>query len=120
MALHADLYLDRIDLTRHFGQETCQVCRVDSLAELIDRLRSGQLSPGRCPHWPRERVEALRVAVDADKTLPAIPSLTTPCPTKTGLFDLNGPTAGSPLSLMAHWGHLFAAGRHEQLLHQPA
>lgn len=97
MPLHADLYLDRIDLTRYAGAETCQVCRVDSLEELLDRLRSGQFCPGQCPHWPRERVEAFRLAIDAGKSLPTIPSLTVPRPTESGLFELNAPVADSPV-----------------------
>jgi hypothetical protein len=48
MPLHADLYLDRIDLFRYADTETCQVCRVDSQAELLDRLRSGEFCSGRC------------------------------------------------------------------------
>jgi len=97
MPLEADLYLDRIDLTRYVETETCQVCRVDSLAELLDRLRSGQLCGGQCPHWPRERVEAFRMAINAGRALPTIPSLEVPSPTEAGLFDLNGPTAASPV-----------------------
>jgi hypothetical protein len=97
MPLSADLYLDRMDLSRHVDTETCQVCRVDSLAQLIDRLRAGQLCAGQCPHWPRERVEAFRVAVEAGQVLPAIPSLSSPRPTDVGWFDLNGPKSGSPV-----------------------
>ncbi|MFH1267219.1 MAG: hypothetical protein ABIK89_15935 [Planctomycetota bacterium] len=97
MPLHADLYLNRIDLARYTDTETCQICRVDSLAELVDRLRSGQICPGRCPHWPRERVEAFQMAIDAGKVLPSIASLDVPQPTKAGPFDVNGPTAGSPV-----------------------
>ena len=97
MPLYADLYLDRIDLTRHTGTQTCQVCRVDSLAELLNRLRSGEFCPGQCPHWPRERVEAFQMAIDAGKVLPRIPSLSVPQPAEPGLFDVNGPTAGSPV-----------------------
>lgn len=99
MPLNADLYLDRIDLTRYADAETCQICRVDSLAELLDRLRSGQVCPGRCPHWPRQRVEAFQMAIDAGKMLPSIASLDVPQPTKAGLFDLNGPDAGAPVLL---------------------
>ena len=58
MPLHADLYLDQIDFRRHADMEICRICQVDSLEELLDRLRSGQLTGGRCPHWPRERVAA--------------------------------------------------------------
>ena len=97
MPLDADLYLDRIDLTRYASTEACQVCRVDSLSELVDRLRSGQLCGGQCPHWPRERVEAFQTAINADRALPVIPSLDIPHPTEAGLFDLNGATAGSPV-----------------------
>lgn len=97
MSLEADLYLDRIDWTRHADTETCQVCRVDSLEELLDRLRSGRICAGQCPHWPRERVEAFRLAIDAGQALPTIPSLSVPRPTETGLLDLNGPTAASPV-----------------------
>jgi len=97
MPLHADLYLDRIDLGRYAGAETCRVCQVDSLEELVERLRSGQLASGRCPHWPRERVEALRTAVDAGEVLPVIPSLDVPRPTDPGVLDLNGATAESPM-----------------------
>jgi len=97
MPLYADLYLDRIDLTRHAGAEMCQVCRVDSLAELVARLRSGQVCPGQCPHWPRERVEAFLMAIDSGEALPAIPSLDVPRPTGAGFYELNEPTAASPV-----------------------
>jgi CO dehydrogenase/acetyl-CoA synthase gamma subunit (corrinoid Fe-S protein) len=96
MPLHADLYLDRIDLSRYADTETCQVCRVDSQAELLDRLRSGKLCSGRCPHWPRERIEAFQMAVNAGQTLPTIPSLQVPRPTAAGWFGLNEPSAESP------------------------
>ena len=97
MSLQADLYLNRIDLTRHADTETCHVCRVRCQAELLERLRSGQFCPGQCPHWPRERVEAFRLAINAGEVLPAIPSLNVPRPTEAGLFGLNGPTAVSPV-----------------------
>jgi len=96
MPLYADLYLDRIDLARHAGTETCRVCQVESMEELLDRLRFGRFCPGQCPHWPRERIEAFRMAINAGKVLPAVPSLDLPRPTKAGWFDLNGPTAVSP------------------------
>jgi hypothetical protein len=97
MPIHADLYLDRIDLTRYLGTETCQVCRVDSLSELVDRLRSGQFRRGQCPHWPRERVEAFQMAIDAGKVLPQTPALDVPRPAGVGPFDVNGATTVSPV-----------------------
>ena len=97
MALHADLYLDRIDLARYAGAETCEVCRVDSLAELIGRLRSGRICAGRCVHWPRQRVDAFRMALEAGQALPSIPSLDVPRPTEAGMLDLNDPSPVSPV-----------------------
>jgi acetyl-CoA decarbonylase/synthase complex subunit gamma len=102
MPLDADLYLDRIDLTRYADTETCQICRVDSLEDLLDRLRSGQFCPGQCPHWPRERVEAFRLAIDAGRSLPAVPSLTVPRPAEAGFFELNGPAADSPVLITSN------------------
>jgi len=97
MSLSADLYVDRIDLARHVGEKTCEVCRVDSLEELLERLRSGRICEGKCVHWPRRRVEAFRAAMNAGEVLPQIPSLSTPRPSDIGLFDLGGATADSPL-----------------------
>lgn len=97
MPLHADLYVDKIDLDRHVGGQTCRICRVASLDELVERLRSGQISAGKCPHWSAERIEAFRYALDAGESLPTIPSLEVPRPAEVGLFDLNEPTHESPL-----------------------
>ena len=97
MPLHADLYLDQIDLARHAPAATCDVCHVGSLDELLDRLRSGRIAGGQCAHWPRERVEAFRTAIDAGETLPAVPSLDVPRPVEAGPLELNEPTADSPV-----------------------
>lgn len=102
MPLHADLYLDRIDLARYTGTEMCQICHVDSHEELLARLRSGQVCPGQCPHWPRERIEAFQSAIDAGQNLPTVPSLTVPRPTDAGLFGLNAPTINSPVLITSN------------------
>ena len=68
---------------------------MDSLAELLDRLRSGQFRPGQCPHWPRERVEAFRLAINAGEALPTIPSLGVPRPAEAGWLELNAAAADS-------------------------
>jgi len=93
----ADLYLDRMDLARHLGSEACQICRVDSLEELLDRLRAGQVCPGQCSHWPRQRVEAFHHAINAGTILPTIPSLDVPRPGSAEPIDLNEPTEASPV-----------------------
>ena len=97
MPLHASLYLDRIDLASHLGPEACSVCRVGSQEEFLARLRAGRVCAGQCPHWPRERIEAFRIALDAGRILPVIPSLDVPRPAPPGLAGLNGPSAHSPV-----------------------
>ena len=97
MPLHADLYVDRINLPQPVGTETCQVCRVDSWEELIERLRDGRIGEGQCPHWPAERIELLRRAADASEVLPDVPSLDVPRPTEPGVMELNEPTDDSPV-----------------------
>lgn len=97
MPLHADLYLDRIDLARYAPAEMCDVCHVDSLDELVARLRAGKVCAGACPHWTPERLEAFRLAVSAEEYVPQVPSLDVPRPAEVGLLDLNDPDADSPL-----------------------
>ena len=91
MAKKLKLRVAQMDLARHLDTETCQVCHVDSLAELIERLKSGQFCAGQCPHWPQERVEVFRLAMEAGQSLPTIPSLSVPRPTETGRFELSTP-----------------------------
>jgi len=97
MPLSADLYLDQIDLARHWGRETCEVCHVDSLQELLERLRAGRVCIGQCLHWTKERVEAFQIALDSGCVLPQIPCVSVPQPVEAGLFGVNGPTAASPV-----------------------
>jgi len=104
MPLHANLYLDQIDFRRHADMEFCRICQVDSLEELLDRLRSGQLTGGRCPHWPRERVAAFRLVLNAGQTLPVIPSLDIPRPIEPGVLNLNGATAAAPALVTGNSG----------------
>lgn len=102
MPLNADLYLDRMDLARHLGPEACQICRVDSLDQLLDRLRAGQVCPGQCIHWPRRRVEAFQAAINAGTMLPTIPSLDVPRPINAGPIDINEPTESSPVLITSN------------------
>lgn len=97
MPLYADLYLSQIDLSRYADTGTCRVCHVDSFEQLVERLRSGQLCAGRCPHWPAERIEAFRTAIDAGRMLPSIPSLDVPRPTESGPIGLNEPNWSAPV-----------------------
>jgi hypothetical protein len=95
--VNANLYLDRMDLARYCGGETCELCRVDSFPELLERLRSGGMATGACPHWPAWRREAFALAMNAGEFLPPVPSLPLPRPAPAGLIALNAAEAAAPV-----------------------
>lgn len=97
MPLHADLYLDRIDVDRYTGGPMCDICHVDSREAFVERLREGRICEGVCPHWPADRVAAFRMALEAGETLPTVPSLDVPRPTDVGAIALNAPGQDAPL-----------------------
>jgi len=97
MPRNADLYLNRIAFDRYTSGESCELCRVDSLDELVNKLRRGEMPTGPCAHWPPERRTAFCTALDADQFLPRIPALEFPRPVDAGLFEFNSPTEKSPL-----------------------
>jgi len=97
MAPDASLYLDRMDLERYCAGETCELCRVDSFEELIDKLKSGRLKGGTCHHWPEWKARAFEAALAAGERMPQVPSLTVPRPTEPGLVELNDAGGGDPL-----------------------
>lgn len=97
MPRNADLYLNRIAYDRYASGESCELCRVDSLDELVNRIRRGEIPTGPCTHWPPERRTAFRAALNAEKFLPEVPVLEFPRPVESGLFEFNPPTEKSPL-----------------------
>jgi len=97
MPRNADLYLDRIAFDRYASGASCELCRVDSLDELVNRLRRGEIPTGPCTHWPPERRTAFCTALDASEFLPEIPVLEFPRPVDSGIFEFNPPTEKSPI-----------------------
>jgi hypothetical protein len=97
MSPNANLYLDRMDLAGYAGGPVCSLCRVDSFADLIERIRSGERAQGLCPHWPAWRREAFRLAVSAGEYLPGVPALEFPRPAEVGVIELNGAGPASPV-----------------------
>lgn len=97
MSPDADLYLEKMSLEKYCANDQCELCRVDSFDELIERIKSGRLPGGACPHWPPAKLKAFTLALEAGDYLPAVPSIDTPRPAEPGLFEMNEPDAGSPL-----------------------
>ena len=97
MSPDANLYADKIDLSSYCDGDACSLCKVDSLDELVERIRSGATAGAVCPHWPKWRVEAFELAAKAGEVMPAVPSLQFPRPVPPGLLELNGPGPAAPV-----------------------
>jgi len=97
MSPDADLYIDRMDLASYRGGEVCELCKVDSFEELVERIKAGRTAGGLCPHWPEWRRQAFDLAVRAGEVLPSVPSIDVPRPVDAGMLELNHGGPGSPL-----------------------
>lgn len=97
MSPDANLYLDKMELEKYCPKENCELCRVDSFDEFLDRIKKGGLKGGDCPHWPAKRLEAFRQAVTADQVFPSVPSIDTPRPAAPGLMELLETGPASPV-----------------------
>jgi len=97
MALNANLYFDEMDLQKYCPGEACELCKVDSFDEFLDRLKSGQIKGGVCPHWSSSRIEAFRIAVEANGFVEPVPMLDVPRPTEPQVLGLNDPGPDAPV-----------------------
>ena len=97
MAPDANLYFDEMELGKYCPGEACELCKVDSFDEFVQRLKSGQLNGGICPHWSSSRIEAFRIAVEADGFVQPVPMLDVPRPTDPGVVELNNPGPYAPV-----------------------
>lgn len=97
MAPNANLYFDEMELGKYCPGEVCELCKVDSFDEFLQRLKSGQLKGGACPHWSSSRIEAFRIAVEANDFVRPVPMLDVPRPTDPGVLELNDPGPDAPV-----------------------
>jgi len=93
----ADLYLDQIDLGKYFSEKECKKCGLHSCKELVEKLHSGEFSFSDLKWFSRPRANALQVALQAKKVLPAVPAIQLPQPGPTGLVQLNHPNPSDPV-----------------------
>lgn len=97
MALDANLYLDEMALAKYCPEKACELCKVTSFDEFLQRLKNGQLKGGTCPHWSSARIEAFRIAVEADDLVQPVPMLDVPRPTESQVLELNDPGPDAPV-----------------------
>lgn len=88
MSPDVDLYFKKMELDKYCPAESCEVCKVESFGDFVDKLKSGEVKSGSCPHWPAWRLEAFRLAVTASDYIPPVPMLDLPRPAEAGLIEL--------------------------------
>jgi len=93
----ADLYIDEIDYEGYLKAEDCVRCGAGSCTALIERLRSGGAYEELLEGLDRVTGRALKTAVDIERNLPPVPSITVPRPVRPELVELNGPGPGDPV-----------------------
>jgi hypothetical protein len=95
--LHANLYLDRIEVAPYLTPEEVRASGARDAQDLAARLREGTLSLGDCPFFSSRKRYALSLALRAAEVLPPVQSLEFPRPIPTDLFELNEPGPGDPV-----------------------
>jgi CO dehydrogenase/acetyl-CoA synthase gamma subunit (corrinoid Fe-S protein) len=95
--LKANLYLDKIELSRYLSPRECRVADVRDNAALAARLQAGQLRPEDCPGLSPQKRYALSLALRAGDIMPPVQSLDLPRPVPANLFEINAPGPADPV-----------------------
>jgi CO dehydrogenase/acetyl-CoA synthase gamma subunit (corrinoid Fe-S protein) len=95
--LHADLYVDKIQIAPYLTPQECSGMGVKDCAELASRLQQGLLRPEDCRGLNYQKRYALSLALRAREILPPVPSLDLPRPLRPDLFEINEPDRVSPV-----------------------
>ncbi len=95
--LHANLYVDRIEVAPYLTPEEVRQSGARDAGELAAWLREGQISPANCPFFSAAKRHALSLALGAAEVLPPVQSLEFPRPIPPDLFELNEPGPEAPV-----------------------
>lgn len=95
--LHANLYLDRIELAPYLTSEEVKESGARDAKELAALLRDGKVSPADCPFFTPTKRYALSLALRAAEVLTPVQSLEFPRPISPDLFELNEPGPEAPV-----------------------
>ena len=98
MVLKADLYLDRIQISKYLPKEECnQSCGFLSCEEWIQNLKEGRAHVAQCQRISPNFSYALEVVLSLDSILPVIEVTQHPVQGILGLHEINQPDAESPV-----------------------
>jgi CO dehydrogenase/acetyl-CoA synthase gamma subunit (corrinoid Fe-S protein) len=95
--LKADLYADKIALAPYLTPEECREFGGSDCAQVVARLRAGNLKPEDCRALSPAKRYALSLAVRALEVLPPVQSLELPRPVPPELFEINEPGPDAPV-----------------------
>jgi len=98
MAIKADLYLDRIEISKYFPQERCSKgCGFSSCGEWLQHLKQGKAHQNQCRQLNTNLGYALEVVLSLDSVVPAIEITQHPVQGILGLHDVNGAGPEAPV-----------------------
>ena len=98
--MHADLYIDHIDVSKYLPMEDCLKCGY-TCKEFAEKLKKREIDVNKCPHLNNKQKEYIKMVVNAESVLPKIPIYPSTITTKTG-FVMTG-TKNSPILVTANY-----------------
>ncbi|RLI77324.1 hypothetical protein DRP05_10455 [Archaeoglobales archaeon] len=100
--MHADLYIDHIDVSKYLPMEDCLDCGF-TCKQFAKRLIKREVDVNKCPHLSGKQRDYIKMVVDAENVLPKVPIYPSTITTKTG-FVMAG-NKSSPILVTANYPH---------------
>ncbi len=93
----ADIYVQRIQWLPYLTLAECRAAGAENCEDFLARLQNRTLSLAEAPGLSPRKRHALQVALQGTDLVPPVEALALPQPTRPGLYDINEPTATSPV-----------------------
>jgi CO dehydrogenase/acetyl-CoA synthase gamma subunit (corrinoid Fe-S protein) len=91
----ANLYFEKINFSKYFGQTDCRQCGFPCCVAFLEALKSGGTTLHQCPFILRNQTYAFETVGRMKDVWPEVPLLVHPRPGYTGLIELNNPNQDS-------------------------
>jgi CO dehydrogenase/acetyl-CoA synthase gamma subunit (corrinoid Fe-S protein) len=91
----ADLYFEKINFSKYFGQADCTQCGFPSCDGFFEAVKSGESTLQQCLFIQRNQAYAFTIVNRMKDVWPEVPLLVHPRPGYTGLIELNSPNQDS-------------------------
>lgn len=98
--MHADLYIDYIDVSKYLPMEDCLECGY-TCKQFAEKLKKKEMDVSKCPHLNNKQREYIKMAINAENVLPKVPIYPSTITTKTG-FVMAG-NKNSPILVTANY-----------------